>query len=216
MNAFILYFKEIIMGIREENRKYYRDKILIAAKEVFTSQGYENTTIEQIAEKAEIGLGTAYNYFKSKEELFILSMAENMADTTEVNLEDMQYASRSVDEIVADAIMKHIKKMNWVNKKIWKIAFPVILSSMKSDKMPIHEVLKADFKIMDKIRTLINQLKTDHLLPSEFDTPTAIDLIFGALFLQLSMYVYTDDLTFEQTCERIKTAIRFVFDSKKL
>lgn len=201
------------MGIREENKKYYRDKIIIAAKEVFTSQGYDNTTIEKIAVKAGIGLGTAYNYFKSKEELFILSMAENMVDTTEINLEDIQYTSNNVDEIVNCAIMKHIKKMNWVNKKIWKIAFPVILSSMKSDKMSIREVLKADFKIMDKIEVLINQLKTDHLLPSNFDTPTAIDLIFGALFLQLSMYVYTDS-TFDQTCERIKNDIRFIFDGK--
>lgn len=102
--------------------------------------------------------------------------------------------------------------MNWVNKKIWKIAFPIILSSMKSDKMPIHEVLKADFKIMDKIGALINQLKKDRLLPSEFDTPTAIDLIFGALFLQLTMYIYTEDSTFEQACERIKKDIQFVFD----
>ncbi|WP_373481853.1 TetR/AcrR family transcriptional regulator [Acetobacterium sp.] len=202
------------MGIREENRKYYREKILIAAKEVFTSKGYEHTTMEQIAEKAEIGLGTAYNYFKSKEELFILSMAENMADTTEINLEDIQYASGNAAEIVTDAIMKHLKKMNWVNKKIWKMAFPVILSSMKSDKMPIQEVLKADFKIMDKIRVLINQLKAEHLLPFDFDTPTAIDLIFGALFLQLSLYVYTEDSTFEQTCERIKADIRFVFNIK--
>jgi len=202
------------MGIREENRKYYRDKILLTAREVFTSQGYENTTIEQIAKKAEIGLGTAYNYFKSKEELFILSMAENIADTTEIDLEDLQATTKNVNEIVTDAIMKHIKKMNWVNKKIWKIAFPVILSSMKSDKLSIHEVMKADFKLMDKIRTLINQLKTDHRLPSDFDTPTAIDLIFGSLFLQLSMYVYANDCTFEQTCERIKTDIRFVFARK--
>lgn len=202
------------MGIRDENRKYYREKILIAAKEIFTSQGYENTTIEQIAEKAGIGLGTAYNYFKSKEELFILSMAENISDITDVNLNDIKYASGSVDEIVADAIMKQIKKMNWVNKKIWKVAFPVILKSMQSDKVPIYEVLHADFKIMDMIAKLINQLKADHLLPSDFDTSTAIDLIFGALFLQLSMYVYTEDSTFEQTCERIKTDIRFVFDKK--
>ncbi len=198
------------MGIREEKRKYYRNKILIAAREVFTSQSYENTTMEQIAEKAEIGLGTAYNYYKSKEELFILSMAENMADATVIKLEDIRYTSGSADEIVADSIIKYIKKMNWVNKKIWKIAFPMILSSMKSDKMPIHEVLKADFKIMDKIAVLINQLKTDRLLSSEFDTHTAIDLIFGALFLQLTMYIYTEDSTFEQTCERIKKDIRFV------
>ncbi|MCB2294215.1 TetR/AcrR family transcriptional regulator [Clostridium algoriphilum] len=204
------------MSIREKNKKYYRDKILATSKEVFTSQGFENTTIEQIAEKAGIGIGTAYNYFKSKEELFILSMAEDVATNIEDSLEDFEYTESDVSEIVAEAILKHIRKMNWINKKIWKVAFSIILGSMKSDKMPIKEVLRADFKTMDKIRDLINQLKVKNLLTTEFDTTTAIDLIFGALFLQMSMYVYTDDSTFEQTCERIKTDIRFVFDGKEL
>lgn len=202
------------MRIREKNKKIYRDKILATSKEVFTSQGFENTTIEQIAEKAGIGIGTVYNYFKSKEELYILSMAEDIETNIEDNLEDIEYTEGDVSEIVAEAILKRIKKMNWVNKKIWKIAFPIIFSSMKSDKTPIKEVLRADFKTMDKIRDLINQLKTKKLLSTEFDTITAIDLIFGALFLQMSMYIYTDDLTFDQTCDRIKTDIRFVFDGK--
>ncbi|MBK5245136.1 MAG: hypothetical protein JJE18_08975 [Eubacteriaceae bacterium] len=80
--------------------------------------------------------------------------------------------------------------------------------------MPIKEVLRADFKTMDKIRELINQLKAKNLFATEFDTTTAMDLIFGALFLQMTMYIYTDGSTFEQTCERIKTDIRFIFDGK--
>jgi len=53
------------MKIREQKRKMYQDKILSAAREVFSENGFENTTIEQIAERAGIGMGTAYNYFKS-------------------------------------------------------------------------------------------------------------------------------------------------------
>ena len=202
------------MRTREKSKKYYRDKILATSKEVFTAQGFENTTIEQIADKAGIGIGTAYNYFKSKEELFILSMAEDVATNIEDGLEDFEYTESDVSEIVAEAILKYIRKMNWINKKIWKVAIPIIFGSMKSDKIPIKEVLRADFKTMDKIRDLINQLKAKNLLTTEFDTTTAIDLIFGAVFLQMSMYVYTDASTFEQTCERIKTDIRFVFDGK--
>ncbi|MBN2851240.1 MAG: TetR/AcrR family transcriptional regulator [Clostridia bacterium] len=204
------------MGIREENRKYYRNKILESAKEVFTSKGYENTTIEQIADHAGIGLGTAYNYFKSKEELFILSMAENMAENDEAGSEKLTHITGNADDLVTEAIMKQIRKMNWVNKKIWKVAFPVILNSMKADKMPIQEVLKADFKMMDTVEKLINQLKENHQLTDDFNTAAAMDLIFGALFFQLSMYVYTDESTFSQVCDRIKTDIQFVFSKYQL
>lgn len=202
------------MGIREENKKYYREKILKASREIFSLQGYENTTIEQIAENGGIGLGTVYNYFKSKEELFVLSMADDIAEATEINVDESNFNESNVVEIVTETILKQIRKANYINKKIWKVALPIIFSSMKSDRMPIKEVMKADYKIMDKIRDLLNQLKEKHLLDDMFDTETAVDVIFGALFFQFTVYIYTKDATFEHTCEKIKADIRFVFEKK--
>lgn len=202
------------MGIREENKKYYREKILKASREIFSLQGYENTTIEQIAEKGGIGLGTVYNYFKSKEELFVLSMADDIAEATEINVDESNFNDSNVVEIVTETILKQIRKANYINKKIWKVALPVIFSSMKSDRVSIKDVMKADYKIMDKIRELLNQLKEKHLLDDTFDTETAVDVIFGALFFQFTVYIYTKEATFEHTCEKIKADIRFVLEKK--
>ncbi len=46
-----------------------RTAILEAAQELFTSQGYEVTTIAQVAKKAGVAVGTVYLYFKNKVEL---------------------------------------------------------------------------------------------------------------------------------------------------
>ncbi len=45
-------------------------KILKAASELFRSQGYDQADIRQIAAKANIAVGTLYNYYRNKEELF--------------------------------------------------------------------------------------------------------------------------------------------------
>jgi len=202
------------MGVRAENKKYYREKILRAAKEVFSAQGFEDTTIEQIAEKAGIGLGTTYNYFKSKEELFVFSMAEDIAESTDVSLGQMELQEGDAAAIVINAILPQIKKLKLVNKKIMKIAFPMMLNAMKSDKMPLKEVFKADYMMMDKIGELLEQLKTKNMLEPEFDTATAVDLMFGSLFFQLTVYIYSEDMSFEQACEKIAAGIRFVLDGK--
>lgn len=47
-----------------------RHVILKAAAEVFASRGFYGAKIEDIALRAEIGKGTVYEYFRSKEELF--------------------------------------------------------------------------------------------------------------------------------------------------
>jgi AcrR family transcriptional regulator len=55
---------------RKEREKLARQQdILRAAQLLFTSKGYHETTLEEIAHHAEFAKGTIYNYFSSKEEL---------------------------------------------------------------------------------------------------------------------------------------------------
>jgi AcrR family transcriptional regulator len=56
---------------REKKRDRHRQEIMDAAEMLFLSQGYEKTTIKEIADKALYAKGTIYNYFESKEELYL-------------------------------------------------------------------------------------------------------------------------------------------------
>ena len=46
-----------------------RESILLAALKLFVEQGEQATSMKWIAQEAQCGIGTMYNYFKSKEEL---------------------------------------------------------------------------------------------------------------------------------------------------
>ncbi len=48
-----------------------KNKILIAALELFGKNGYFNTTVESISRKSGVAKGTVYWYFKDKKELFL-------------------------------------------------------------------------------------------------------------------------------------------------
>lgn len=58
------------MGRKERERQQRRSAILIAAREVFETQGYANATMAQIAERAEFGVGSLYQFFPNKQGLF--------------------------------------------------------------------------------------------------------------------------------------------------
>jgi len=47
-----------------------RQKIINAAKALFSEKGYAGTGLREIAERAGVSLGNIYNYFKNKEEIF--------------------------------------------------------------------------------------------------------------------------------------------------
>jgi len=54
---------------REREKQLRRQSILSAAEILFAHNGYRKTKIEDIAEKAEVSVGTVYGYFQNKEEL---------------------------------------------------------------------------------------------------------------------------------------------------
>src|SRR5215469_17946114 len=54
-------------GRRERRRAEIRDRIFRAALQLFAERGYLQTTVEDITEAADVGKGTFFNYFPTKE-----------------------------------------------------------------------------------------------------------------------------------------------------
>lgn len=54
---------------RERKKQETRLKLMKAAQELFREKGYEETTIEEITEKADVAKGTFFNYFPTKDDL---------------------------------------------------------------------------------------------------------------------------------------------------
>ncbi|MGW6441600.1 TetR/AcrR family transcriptional regulator [Lentzea sp. NPDC055074] len=59
------------MGLREAKMERTRRFIADTAFDLFVAQGYDDTTIEQIAAAAEVGTRTLYRYYSTKEALVV-------------------------------------------------------------------------------------------------------------------------------------------------
>lgn len=91
---------EAVPGRRERNMIQKRGRIAAAATELFARQGYEATTTQQIADRADVSIGTVFRYAATKAEVLLmvrngelaravrqgLSAAEGVADTADAIL----------------------------------------------------------------------------------------------------------------------------------
>ncbi|WP_298552847.1 TetR/AcrR family transcriptional regulator [Streptomyces luteogriseus] len=57
------------VGRRERNKQRVRERLYMAAVELFVEKGYDQTSIDEIAERADVARGTFFNYFQRKEDI---------------------------------------------------------------------------------------------------------------------------------------------------
>lgn len=66
-------------GRRERRRAEIRERLFRAALRLFAERGFLETTVEDITEAADVGKGTFFNYFPTKEHVLATLGAERLA-----------------------------------------------------------------------------------------------------------------------------------------
>ena len=73
------------ISLRKQKKFRARQQILSAAARQFELHGFANTSIAGIMQEAQLGVGTFYNYFNSKEEV-LLTLAKNLREEVAENI----------------------------------------------------------------------------------------------------------------------------------
>lgn len=89
---------------REREREERRVSILNAARSVFFSQGIYQTTVDDVATKAQVSKGTVYLYFPNKETILAILLQEGLTLLTEV----LEEASAPDQELTAAARLRRL------------------------------------------------------------------------------------------------------------
>lgn len=92
-------------AVGDEQKEARRRQILLAAKKVFAEEGFQSTTMADVAKAAALSYGAVYWYFASKDELFHALMeleeeslrsriAESLADLSDRSVQDPEASLR--------------------------------------------------------------------------------------------------------------------------
>jgi len=89
--------------LRLRKKRATRARIIQTAIEIFGKRGLAEPTVEEIADAAEVGKGTIYNYFAAKEEIVVAFMVE-IEERVQAQVADFSRARGPAERILADFI----------------------------------------------------------------------------------------------------------------
>ena len=88
-------------GLREKKKLATRDRIRVAAAELFARRGYSAATLREIARRAHVGLGTLFNYAEDKRDLVFLIFNEELNAVTDTALAAARPGAPLIDQLMA-------------------------------------------------------------------------------------------------------------------
>jgi AcrR family transcriptional regulator len=93
------------MGRRERKAAETRLKLFRRAMQLFAERGFSNVTVEDITEAADVGKGTFFNYFKSKDHVLSV-MAEIQLGKVREALDAAEAGKRSIRSVLHDLFIR--------------------------------------------------------------------------------------------------------------
>ena len=89
------------LGLRERNKLQKRRRIYQVARRLFEKQGYDSTTMRQIARAADVGEGTVFLYARDKRELLFRIFKDDLTTLFEEASQRVSAEASVLEQLVA-------------------------------------------------------------------------------------------------------------------
>lgn len=151
-----------------------KQEIVEVALELFSEKGYENTTIQDIADRMKVATGLCYRYFKSKQEIF--------AATSDY------YAKQIVEELHKNLPKESstIEKFNFIIKALFEYAIKHNEFEASYQKEPEISARRVDHlaeQIILKMTPVVNEGIDEGIFHCADVTNTLKFLTFGIVHM---------------------------------
>ncbi len=193
------------LGLRERQRARRHFTILSAAAALFSSKGFAETTIEDIATQAGVSPPTIYNYFRSKNEI-LLGLLEYDKEEVESAL-DAILANPVGDavEVLTEFVCIDLGSGSEVgNKALWRLISAAALETTDERR---QDYLQTQLVFTFKLHDLILQLMRDGRIAAGIDVMAAARLVNAVTRDGFRQYINNDTMTAAEMIARVRGQI---------
>lgn len=173
------------LGLRERKKRLRLQRIISVSRQLFISKGFQNTTIQDIAEEAGIGLGTLYLYANGKEDLLVLVFRETLLQMTEEAFNGIDPNEPVIDQLMCffQVHIDYHKENRLLSRTVLReLSFPV-------NPQRRHDIELIFNTAYDKLaQSLKRSIEQEKVSPRLY-IGTAVTSIFGLFYHLLQSFL---------------------------
>jgi AcrR family transcriptional regulator len=200
-------------GIRQKKRAKTQAAILRAAAFLITKKGLAGTTIEDIAQRAEVGVGTVYNYFGSKNALLLALMQRDTQDLLEEGEEVLAQAGGTPENVLAELFWTYAR--GFLGRYERKMLREVFAAAFYQPEELGQELTRLDYQLMAQVGQLIEKFQQQGILKKSLPVEQASLVLYGAFAIAVIMYLQYAEMPLESVRAQMAASIELILGDWK-
>jgi AcrR family transcriptional regulator len=204
-------------GLREKQKANRRRLMEDAAKKLFTSQGFTETTIEEIAEKAVVSAATVYNYYGTKGDLLLALVARGEEAISEEAVNIVKRASRTEPaDLITEVILANVTDtLNTLGRDLWAqvVAF---VSTAADDAVGPRYIEMISGELAAAIRSAADALVAAGKLHEDLDTFRLSEVLTRLERIHFLNFVYIRAQTPEEMFDAIRSDVSLIVNQSRV
>ncbi len=166
----------------ERRKRQTRERIFQTALDLFVEKGLDETTVAEIAEDADIGKGTFFTYFPTKESVFSEVTAQ-LVDAMESSVEAARAAGGSLEARLLAYFQPAIK---------WHSSNPVLsrymLAAFMRDTASLQAERISQRRLYERLAHELMEAQAAGTITKDVDLAAAVTAIAGTYFGSLGAW----------------------------
>jgi AcrR family transcriptional regulator len=199
----------VVSELRQRQKERRERDILAAAARLLSEKGFQATSVEEIAELAEVGVATVYNYFNTKADVVIALINIELGELLEEGQRIVRLPPADAPEAVSRLINSYtVALASRHPKRLLREVFALIFSEQAFYR---KEMFKFDFRLIDQLTELIEGMKKRRQLARGINTGEAATILYTVAMTGFMLFVADDDMTLDAMKKATRRHVRLVF-----
>lgn len=189
-------------GLRARQKADRNRRILDAAALLFREVGYDSARIEDIAERAEVSVGTFYNYYENKGDILVATVSMEVEEVLAAGRTIVDNPPSSVEgalQALIDQYYDH--SLVYLSKEMWRTAMAISIQQPESPFSKRYTEL--DRRLCDQVSTLIHKLQVKGLIVPGTDVRAVGEMLFNNLNLMFIEFAKDEAMPLDELKARV-------------